>query len=94
LSIDTTFIEDYSKLIIISYKLIASNNCSLYLEHTLQAIIQVFNRYHHESQDSLVPQYFQRAFFKLFLNLICDATRKEYDFSKEKITTFYFILAK
>ncbi len=44
-TLDTTFIEDYSKLIIISYKLIASNNCSLYLEHTLQAIIQVFNKY-------------------------------------------------
>ena len=36
---DTNYIEDYSKLIIISYKTIASNNCSLYFEHTIQAIL-------------------------------------------------------
>ena len=31
ISIDTTYIEDYSKLIIISYKLIANNNSNLFL---------------------------------------------------------------
>lgn len=30
-SYDTNYIENYTKLIIISYKTIASNNCSLYL---------------------------------------------------------------
>ena len=59
--------------------MIASNNCSLYLEHTLQAIIHVFAKY--QAADD-AKDYFQRAFFKLFLNLICDATRKEYDFTK------------
>lgn len=43
-SYDTNYIENYTKLIIISYKTIASNNCSLYLEHTIQAIIDVFNK--------------------------------------------------
>lgn len=37
---------------------------------------------------------YQRPFFKLFLNLICDATRKEYGFQQDKITEFYYILAK
>jgi hypothetical protein len=41
---DTNYIENYTKLIIISYKTIASNNSSLYLEHTVQAIIDVFNK--------------------------------------------------
>ena len=36
----------------------------------------------------------QRSFFKLFLNLICDATRKEYDFNRDKVVAFYFILAR
>ena len=88
-SIDTTYIEDYSKLIIISYKLIASNNSNIFLEHTLQAILHIFNRCF--AKENKTNQ--QRAFFKLFLNLICDATRKSYDFHKDKITSFYYILA-
>lgn len=87
---DTTYIEDYSKLIIISLKLISSNNCILYLEHTTQAILQVFNRL--QSSDSKTS--YQRPFFKLFLNFICDATRKEYSFDSLKILTFYCVLAK
>jgi hypothetical protein len=89
-SLDTTYIENYAKLIIISYKLIASNNSSIFLEHTLQAILAIFNR----SFGKETKSNQQRAFFKLFLNLICDATRKEYDFHKDKVTSFYFILAR
>lgn len=43
-TMNTTYIEDYSKLIIILLKLIADNNCTLYLEHTTQAILSVFNK--------------------------------------------------
>lgn len=43
-AIDSTYIEDYSKLIIISYKLIASNTSNIFLDHTIQAIMNVFNR--------------------------------------------------
>ena len=89
-AIDSTYIEDYSKLIIISYKLIASNNSNIFLDHTIQAIVSVFNRvFGKENKCS-----YQRAFFKLFLNLICDATRKEYDFNRDKVVSFYFVLAK
>ena len=88
-SYDTNYIEDYSKLIIISYKTIASNNSSLYLEHTIQAILEVFNRLSSSDEVS-----YQRPFFKLFTNLICDVTRKEYDIDNEKILTFYCVLAK
>lgn len=89
-AIDTTYIEDYSKLIIISYKLIASNNSSIFLDHTIQAIMNEFNRiFTKENKYS-----HQRSFFKLFLNLICDATRKEYDFNHDKIISFYFVLAR
>jgi hypothetical protein len=89
-AIDSTFIEDYSKLIIISYKLIASNNSSIFLDHTLQAIMSVFNRVFIKEN----KYNYQRPFFKLFLNLICDATRKEYDFSRDKVVSFYFVLAR
>ena len=71
-SFSTNYIEDYSKLIIISYKTIASNNSSLYLEHTIQAILEVFNRLHSGESQAI----YQRPFFKLFTNLICDVTRK------------------
>lgn len=87
---DMTYVEDYSKLIIISLKLISSNNCILYLEHTTQAILQVFNRL--QGAESKIS--FQRPFFKLFLNFICDVTRKEYSFDSHKILTFYCVLAK
>ena len=33
------YIENYSKLIIISYKTIAEKNCGEYLEYTLDAIL-------------------------------------------------------
>lgn len=89
-AIDTTYIEDYSKLIIISYKLIASNNSNIFLDHTIQAIVNVFQRtFAKESKHN-----HQRSFFKLFLNLISDATRKEYDFTRDKILSFYFVLAR
>lgn len=41
---NTNYIEDYSKLIIISFKTIAENNCGQYLEHTIQAILEVFDK--------------------------------------------------
>ncbi len=71
-SYDTNYIENYTKLIIISYKTIASNNCSLYLEHTIQSILDVFNKLQNSSSEFS----YQRPFFKLFTNLICDVTRK------------------
>ena len=37
---------------------------------------------------------YQRPLFKLFTNLICDVNRKEYDIEKEKVLTFYCVLAK
>lgn len=74
-SYDTNYVEAYSKLIIISYKTIASNNCSLYFEHTLQAILEVFNRLMQGPKEVS----YQRPLFKLFTNLICDVNRKEYD---------------
>jgi hypothetical protein len=73
-SYDTNYIENYTKLIIISYKTIASNNCSLYLEHTIQAILDVFNKLHNSNNNGEFS--YQRPFFKLFTNLICDVTRK------------------
>lgn len=69
---DTNYIENYTKLIIISYKTIASNNCSLYLEHTIQSILDVFNKLQNASNEFS----YERPFFKLFTNLICDVTRK------------------
>jgi hypothetical protein len=87
---DTNDIENYTKLIIISYKTIASNNCSLYLEHTIQAILDVFNKL----QNGSTEFSYQRPFFKLFTNLICDVTRQEYDIDHEKVLTFYCVLAK
>lgn len=88
--IDTTYIEDYSKLIIISYKLIASNNSNIFLDHTIQGIMNVFHRIFNKEN----KHNHQRSFFKLFLNLICDATRKEYDFNRDKVVSFYFVLAR
>ena len=73
-SYDTNYIEDYSKLIIISYKTIAPNNSSLYLEHTIRAILEVFDKL--QNSESSQELSYQRPFFKLFTNLIGDVTRK------------------
>lgn len=66
------------------------NNCNLYLEHTLKAILEVFDKLQGENNELS----FQRPFFKLFTNLIGDVTRKEYDIDQEKIMTFYYVLGK
>jgi hypothetical protein len=90
LSFDSNYIEAYSKLIIIFYKTIASNDCSLFLEHILHAIFSVFNKFCSSNSE----ESHQRPFFKLFTNLISDVNRPEYDIDKDKVMIFYYLLAQ
>lgn len=80
---DYKYIDDASKFIIMSLKIVSSNR-SVFLSHILHSLMMIINAYYHSEQAS----FNQRPFFRLILNIIEQLSREPQLDDNIVLTTF------
>jgi hypothetical protein len=82
-NLDLSYIDSFSKLVIIVLKAVVNVDKNELLEKICDAILIVLTRYHQNIGTNLC--FNQRPFFKLLLNLIYDIKRTEYKFENSEV---------
>lgn len=73
-SLDLSYIDSFSKLIVIILKAVRNIDKNELLEKICDSIVIVLTKWHENTKVT----FNQRPFFKLIMNLIYDISRKEY----------------
>jgi len=89
-AMDFSYIDSFTKLIILILKTIINTNKNEMLEKILHSIVIILTKNHDVHRES----FNQRPFFRLFFNLIFDIRRREYNFTQQEIGQFLIIFMK
>jgi len=89
-AMDFSYIDAFSKLVVLLLKTVINTNKNEILEKILQSIVLTLTKNHELHRES----FNQRPFFRLFYNLLFDISRRDYNFNQQEITHFLAIFTK